>query len=111
MRQSGILAAAGLYALDHNVERLAEDHANARLIGEALADSDATELDLDRLETNILVFRVADAERTVARAREREVLVSAFGPHTIRAVTHLDVDRAACEEAAAVLVDAAEAAG
>jgi threonine aldolase len=54
---------------------------------------------------------VANAERTVAAARERGVLVSAFGPHTIRAVTHLDVDRAACEEAAAVLVDAADAAG
>jgi len=110
MRQAGVLAAAGLYALDHNVERLAEDHANARLIGERLHACAGVELDLDGLETNIVVFRLhegaPDAATVVARAAERGVLVMAFGPRTIRAVTHLDVARADCERAAGVLAEA-----
>jgi threonine aldolase len=110
MRQSGVLAAAGIYALEHNLERLGDDHANARLIGERLAACDGVVLDLDRLETNIIVFRLGDgapeAATVVARARERDVLVMAFGPRTVRAVTHLDVSRADCEHAAAALADA-----
>jgi len=110
MRQAGILAAAGLYALDHNVSRLVEDHANARLIGERLATVDGVIVDLARLETNILVFRLGpsapDAATVVARAREHGVLVMAFGPRTVRAVTHLDVTRADCEHAADVLAGA-----
>jgi threonine aldolase len=110
MRQSGILAAAGVYALEHNVDRLAEDHANARTIGERLAGCPGVELDLDRLETNIVVFRLAagapDAATVVARARERDVLVMAFAPRTVRAVTHLDVTRADCERAADALAAA-----
>ena len=110
LRQAGVLAAAGLYALDHHVERLADDHANARVIGERLADRDGVELDLDALETNIVVFRLApgapDAATVVARAAEREVLVMAFGPRTVRAVTHLDVSRADCERAAEALAEA-----
>ena len=110
MRQSGVLAAAGLYALDHNVERLAEDHANARLIGERLHDVAGVELELDDLETNIIVFRLRDgapdAATVVARAAAGGVLVMAFGPRTVRAVTHLDVSRADCEQAAGVLAEA-----
>ena len=110
MRQSGVLAAAGLHALDHHVERLAEDHANARLIGERLHGCAGVELDLDTLETNIIVFGLRagapDAATVVARAAEHEVLVMAFGPRTVRAVTHLDVSRADCERAAAVLAEA-----
>src|SRR5919108_143162 len=72
MRQSGVLAAAGLYALEHHVERLAEDHRNARLIGERLHDVAGVELELDDLETNIIVFRLRDgapdAATVVARA-------------------------------------------
>ncbi len=113
MRQVGILAAAGLYALDHNIERLADDHANARLIGERLAASERVALDLATVQTNILVFGLTDdapdGATVVALARERGVLVFAFGPRTIRAVTHLDVDRAACARAAEVLVEAIEA--
>ena len=109
MRQVGLLAAAALYALDHNVERLADDHANARLIGERLAASPGVDLDLATVQTNILVFGLAggapDAATVVARARERAVLIFAFGPRTIRAVTHLDVDRTACERAADLLVE------
>jgi threonine aldolase len=108
LRQAGVLAAAGLHALDHNVDRLADDHANARLIGERLAAVDGVTVDLDRLETNIVVFHLdAPAAGVVAAAREQGVLVMAFGPRTIRAVTHLDVDRSACEHAADVLAAAA----
>jgi len=111
MRQAGILASAGIFALERNVERLREDHANARLIGERLARSPGVRLDLDRLETNIVVFRLADrapdAPTVVARARERGVLVFAFAPRTVRAVTHLDVDREACRRAAEILAEVA----
>jgi threonine aldolase len=110
MRQVGIFAAAGHYALDHNVERLTEDHANARLIAEALAASPGAELDLATVQTNIVVFRLGpsapDAAIIVARARERGVLINAMGPRTIRAVTHLDVTREMCARAADILVAA-----
>ncbi len=111
MRQSGIIAAAGVYALDHHVERLAEDHRNARLIGGALSRVPGVLIDLDGLETNIIVFHLVDgapdAATVVARAAAEDVRVMAFGPRTIRAVTHLDVSRADCELAAEVLAAAA----
>jgi threonine aldolase len=111
MRQVGILASAGVFALERNVERLSEDHDNARLIGEHLAGSSRIEIDLDRLETNIVVFHLADgapdAPTLVERAREREVLVLAFGPRTVRAVTHLDVSSEACRRAAEILLELA----
>jgi len=107
MRQSGILAAAGLYALDHHVALLAEDHANARLIAERLARLPGIALDLTTVETNIIVFRLAsdlpDAATIAARAREAGVLVSALGPRTLRAVTHRDVSRDSCHRAADLL--------
>jgi threonine aldolase len=109
MRQVGIFAAAGLYALDRHLERLAEDHANARLVAERLAGSKRVIIDLATAQTNILVFGLApeapDAATVVTRARERGVLIFAFGPRTLRAVTHLDVTRAQCERAAQVLVE------
>lgn len=109
MRQVGIIAAAGLYALDYNVERLAEDHANARLIAERLSRSRKIVLELDTVQTNIVIFRLAaeapDAPTVVIRANERGVLLFAFGPRTIRAVTHLDVSRQRCERAADVLLE------
>jgi threonine aldolase len=112
MRQVGILAAAGVLALERNVERLADDHANARLIADVLARSPSIRIDPDRVETNIVVFHLAedapDAATVVAEARERGVLVFAFGPRTVRAVTHLDVDRQACRQAAEALLDAVE---
>jgi threonine aldolase len=107
MRQAGIVAAAGLYALDHNRARLAQDHANARLIAERLGKVAGIVLDLATVQTNIVIFRLApdapDAATVVARARERGVLVSAFAARTVRLVTHLNVDRAQCERAADVL--------
>ena len=112
MRQSGIFSAAGLYALDHNMDRLADDHANARLLGERLAASPRIVLDLATVQTNILVFSLApdapDSATLVARAKERGVLLFAFGPRTVRAVTHLDVTREQCARAAEVLVAVAE---
>jgi len=108
MRQSGILAAAGLHALDHNVARLAEDHANARLIAEQLTGVSGIRLDLATVQTNIVIFRLEegfpDASAIAARAKEAGVLVSALGPRTVRAVTHLDVSRADCERAVERLV-------
>jgi threonine aldolase len=101
MRQSGILAAAGLWALEHNLLRLDEDHANARLLAERLAGLRGVSLDLETVQSNIVIFRMEegapDAATVVARAQELGVLVSAFGVRTVRAVTHLDVSRADCE--------------
>jgi threonine aldolase len=106
MRQSGILAAAGLYALDHNIGRLAEDHANARILAEMLAQTTA-EIDLATVQSNIVIFRLPeslpDAATVVRRAQEQGVLVSAFAARTVRAVTHLNVDAAACRRAGEVL--------
>jgi len=112
MRQAGILAAAGLIALQEGPKRLHEDHANARLLAEALATLDSVEIDLDAVETNIVVFRLTAGLRAadvVARLKARGILASAVGPATIRLVTHLDVDRAACATAADALADEIEA--
>lgn len=109
MRQSGVLAAAGSYALAHNVARLAEDHVNARVIGERLATVEGVTVDLERLETNIVIARVPDAPAAVVRAAQAGVRVMAFSPRTLRAVTHLDVTRADCERAADVLAEACSA--
>jgi threonine aldolase len=113
MRQVGIFAAAGLYALDRHMQRLAEDHANARLIAERLAGSPRIRLDLATAQTNILVFELApeapDAATVVARAGERGVLLFAFGPRTVRAVTHLDVTREQCVRAAEILLQVIDA--
>src|SRR5215470_10677096 len=112
MRQSGILAAAGLYALDHNRSRLAEDHANARLLAERLAGLRGVRLDLATVQSNIVIFRMAegapDAASIVARAQESGVLVSAFGERIVRAVTHLDVSRDQCRRAAKALAEVIE---
>ncbi len=112
MRQVGVFAAAAEYALDHHLDRLTEDHANARLLADTLAASPAIDLDPDAVQTNIVVFRIADgaddAPTVVARAREAGVLVVAFNARTIRAVTHLDVTRDQVAEAANRLVAAAE---
>jgi threonine aldolase len=111
MRQVGIFAAAGIFALDNNMTRLVEDHANARLIADRLAKSHRIAIDLATVQTNILVFGLApdapDAMTLVAKARERGVLLNAFGPRTLRAVTHLDVSRDECMRAADVLVELA----
>ena len=109
MRQNGIFAAAALHGLDHHMARLSEDHVNARAFAERLATGAPVRLDLATVQTNIVVFHlppevVFDAPTLTARAREHGVLLNAFGPRTVRAVTHLDVDGAQCAKAAEVLV-------
>jgi threonine aldolase len=109
MRQSGILAAAGLHALDHNVARLADDHANARLIAERIAQLPGVHLDLSTVQTNIVIWEVAagapDAATVVAKAKSAGVQVSALGGRSVRAVTHMDVSREQCRLAGDVLAE------
>ena len=109
MRQVGILGAAGLYGLEHHLDRLAEDHDNAKLIASHLRANPRVALVADPVETNIVIFSLKagapDAAAVIAAARANGVLVVAFGPRTVRAVTHLDVTREQCERAAAVLAD------
>jgi threonine aldolase len=107
MRQAGILAAAGLYALDNNLERLTEDHVNARLIAMSVAGLHHVRFDLATVQTNIVIFHMAegapDAPMIAARAKEAGVLVTVFGPRTLRAVAHLDVSAEQCRRAGEIL--------
>jgi threonine aldolase len=104
MRQSGIIAAAGIYALEHNVERLADDHANARVLADAIAQLPGVDLDPRTVETNIVIFDVAGtglsattiADRTLA---QHGVRLCPLSPTVIRVVTHLGVDRAGVDAA------------
>ena len=109
MRQAGILAAAGLHALDHGFDHLATDHANARIIAERIARTGAA-IDLATVQTNIIIFKLPaplpDAATVVRRAAEQGVMVSAFAPRTVRATTHLDVTASDCARAAEVLAAA-----
>jgi threonine aldolase len=110
MRQAGILAAAGLYALEHNVERMKDDHANARAFAEVVARAPGVTLDLSTVETNIVVFDLKpevplDAAQVVERARTQGVLLNPMGARRVRAVTHLDVDRVSCVAGAERVLD------
>jgi threonine aldolase len=104
-RQAGILAAAGLYALDHNVDRLADDHAAARALAEAVADAVPEAVSVEDVETNIVVIGTGakSAAEVVASAREAGVSISAVGAHQVRAVTHLDVSHDDSVQAGRVL--------
>jgi len=96
MRQAGILAAAGLVALDNHIERLAEDHANARLLAEGLANLEGVSIDLDRVQTNMVLFELTDgrtSEKYLAALREKGVLGGGMGPTLVRLVTHNDVSQ------------------
>ena len=107
MRQIGILAAACDYALTHNLARLAEDHANARLIANRLADVPGVVIHPERMATNIIVFELEGARLTatelVARTREAGVLINALSATKVRLVTHLDASLGDCERAAGVI--------
>ena len=109
MRQTGIVAAAGLYALKHNMARMAEDHANALAMAKRIQGVDGVELHLSTVQTNIIIFKVLpplpEADPIVAKCAERGVMISAFGRRTVRVTTHLDVDPKACCKAADVIVD------
>ncbi|MFN2581509.1 MAG: low specificity L-threonine aldolase [Candidatus Dormibacteria bacterium] len=114
MRQAGIIAAAGIYALEHNVARLADDHANAALIADRLRDARGCAVVQPAVPTNIVVIETdADSASVLAHAADDGVLVSRVGPHALRCVTHLGIDATHARRAADVLasvVDAAQAA-
>ncbi len=110
MRQSGVIAAAALYALDHNWDRLAEDHDNARYLSEGIANIKGLEIDVPRMETNLVFFEVTKPGWTAAKlvdaCKERGVGIGANTATRIRAVTHLDVNRADIDTALKVIGDA-----
>jgi threonine aldolase len=103
MRQAGILAAAALYALEHHVERLAEDHRHARMLAEAVSECPGLHLEPAEVDTNIVIFRVdpslGSAPGFVTGLEEQGVRTMTFGPDHVRAVTHLDVHREGIERA------------
>jgi len=108
MRQSGILTAAALYALDHNLIRLEEDHDNARRLAELLSDCPTVRPSVP--ETNIVMLDLvrdgATSQAVVPQLAQAGVLVVSFGPRRLRAVTHLDVSRREIERAAQLIVTA-----
>jgi len=111
MRQAGILAAAGLIALEEGPKLLGADHANARLLAEALAHTEGVAIDLDAVETNIVVFKLAGGisdTDLVARLKARGVLITSLGHGVIRLVTHRDVTREQCVDAAEALSEEIE---
>jgi threonine aldolase len=113
MRQSGVLAAAGLIALEEMPARLPEDHANARWMAEQIAEIPGCVIDLDTVQTNIVIFRSTrrTATEIVEALKAQGVLCGTAGPDEVRFVTHRDVDRAACERAVSLLCAILRAAG
>jgi threonine aldolase len=112
MRQAGFLAAACIYALDHNITRLPEDHANAKILAEAVASVPGLKLVPAKVETNLVWFEVdpklGSARDVADRLKANGVLVAALGKNVIRIVTHLDVSREQCVKAAAVIRELAK---
>ena len=108
MRQAGYLAAACIYAMDHHIERLAVDHANAKIVAEAVKQVPGLKLTPGKVETNLVWFEVDPAWKTapalVAELKAKGVMVSALGKIVVRACTHLDVTKADCERAAAAIL-------
>lgn len=111
MRQAGIVAAAGIYALEHHVERLAEDHQHAKLLAERICGARGLRLNPQEVETNIIYIALDPTEARVdapglQRAmRERDVLALAVDQYSMRLVTHLDVTRVQVEQAAQVICE------
>jgi threonine aldolase len=113
MRQAGVLAAAGLIALEQMPARLHEDHANARLLAEALSNIEGVSIDPDTVETNIVIFQLTGeltGAELISRMKARGVLLGAVGPNMMRLVTHHDVSRRDCVEAAEILCEELEVA-
>jgi threonine aldolase len=106
LRQAGIVAAGALYALDHNVSRLADDHANARALAIGLGAIDGVGIDPDEIETNIVIFSVDDPVAVCAAIERDGVRMGVVGPRQIRAVTHLDVDADGVQRAVAAVRNA-----
>jgi threonine aldolase len=102
-RQGGFVAAAALYALDNNIERLAEDHENARFLAEGLAEIPNVTIDPATVETNIVIFEVPDAMELITALAGEVELSRGGAPTRVRAVTHMDVSRAEIEKALAAI--------
>ena len=107
MRQAGILAAGAIHALDHHVERLADDHRNAQILAKAVEETPGLRLESGPVETNLVWIvvenRLGTASEVAGKLRSQGVLVSALGPQVLRACTHLDVSREQAEVAAGVI--------
>ncbi len=107
MRQVGIIAAAAIYALDNNIKRLADDHANAKLLSEGLNQINGFEIDMTRVQTNIIIADISKTgnspDEVASLLAENGVMSVPFGPTTIRFVTHLDVSRVECEKAVDII--------
>jgi threonine aldolase len=99
MRQAGVIAAAGVYALEHMVERLAEDHENAKVLARGLAELPVVDLDAESIQTNIVIFRVEDSLGFMRAAKREGVLCTSPGPGRVRMVTHYGIERADIDEA------------
>jgi threonine aldolase len=112
MRQAGILAAAALYALDHHIDRLADDHANAQCLAAAVGKMKGLKLIGEKVDTNIVIFHVEPSLGTAAefceRLQQHGLLMLAIGPQQVRAVTHLDVDEADTKKAGEILAETVE---
>jgi threonine aldolase len=108
MRQVGVLGAAGHFALDHNISRLAEDHQNARVLAEAIHAVAPSAVDPQFVQSNIIGLNLKEIGMTAAQladaAKQEELLISALGPRYARLVTHLDVSRSSITTAAEILV-------
>jgi threonine aldolase len=105
MRQAGVLAAAGLYALEHNINRLADDHARAQRLAIALADIEVVDINVNHVPSNMIFFRLRnglDPYEVVARLDQQGVKMLAMKPGVIRAVTHLDVNDEQIEQTIAI---------
>jgi threonine aldolase len=104
MRQAGILAAAALYALENHIDRLAEDHRNAKVIAQAIADTPGLNLECPEVDTNLIWFEVdpelGTAKDVAALLKQRGILIHTSGPQAMRACTHLDISAAQAERAA-----------
>ncbi len=112
MRQSGVISAAALWALEHNIDRLAEDHVNARVIAKTITQIDGLALDLDRVQTNIVIFQVDPTVGTAAEfcrlAKEQGVWLLPFSHQHVRAVTHLHVSASAAAQAGEIIATVAK---
>ncbi len=109
MRQAGVLAAAGIYALEHHVARLTDDHSHAKKLARLLQQIPSVQIAPQHVETNIVIFDVTDQQRTpaeiVAALKEQGLLINAIGGLSYRAVTHLNVSAKQIDEAGAIFTD------
>ena len=107
MRQIGIIAAAGLYAIENNFNRLSDDHENAKNLASNLSQIEGVEIDVSQVETNILMFKPTSlsVEEVISKSKDKGLLISAMGVGIIRAVTHLDISPNDIEKAKQILTE------